>query len=973
MAWYYSVDDPSRVRDRDEPPFGRSFGELRQRPAKDLDKDCIFRHFSQPHIGHQCPVLCYFVNTASPGSEVDGLDVTFMDRNGLREFLFPTGAKAHTVPRFGILQRFIPPKGPSCEALQACWAPQVFFVIRRVNRHKLPKRPGAPSSYRRRAVTFDGPSALSEEHRTSGRTARKVKQCCDELADGLLHDNERKGAFITRLVAYFRRDLNERLWLLHTGSVRVADRDVRQEPARVDPVSLCFLTSPTRRGLQHGEGGGGGCATGGSALQAARARRRRPRSASPDGERSIRDASATKRAQLSKACRRLARELQWLRCSARPSSPGQLPASRNGPLLTPSPLDIDAPTSPPAEWAAPVQPLPPARPRLKERRKAQLPSAARAVRRRRAQRCSQPVQLAGHTDRASMRRRTIESGPAQCTVPLWDRAVRPSVSVVVAVATAQLYAAADAIDDQLYHLRSDLAAAVSTIGGESGGSAGRRYVRPPCLSVHVAAQHQWALAARPGFCGFGSVLRGLGLEEDGDEWLFPAAVARRQYPLARMEQPCRPIAVAAAAAEEAALLELWRQRQQLYTYQQMLRQIEAAVPSEMLRTTTPPRSPPVWVRTLVCSSFTAAALLAHSAPPAEAAGRGTQALRNALYYTTEELRLALPAARRRSTVAAVAARRAAAAARRRTACGGDGRPTALAQICAAGDGASLQLVVAASAAANAGVDAAPAVADAAADVADAAADVAAEEASAAAPAPTPLAPATAGFADSAAESDAEEAPPTQAVAAPSLQSVSPQAVSPQAVVGSPEAPQSAPNEPPAVDLFAAAHAADAAGACCVALLVAAAVLQTPDRGWIAALRLRLHSGSGLLSMVSRSGSNCQVCVLLSGVEVGRSEVAERTRNPVWGGELLVEPRPRPALADCPVLRLQALHKSKWTEDEDFLGCHDVVLQESSAHMQRTTLPLGPRPGVPEDLRLDRRGDGLGSIDVEWQVDEGGPF
>eukprot|EP00756_Hemistasia_phaeocysticola_P032123 Hpha_TRINITY_DN16394_c0_g1::TRINITY_DN16394_c0_g1_i3::g.58890::m.58890 len=101
----------------------------------------------------------------------------------------------------------------------------------------MPTRPEPPSAYTRRVATFESQFTCSEEHVVAAATARRLKQCCDEIADwvALVDDSERRGACVTRIVAYFRRDDKGDFWLLYTGCMRVSERAATTSVA--DPAS----------------------------------------------------------------------------------------------------------------------------------------------------------------------------------------------------------------------------------------------------------------------------------------------------------------------------------------------------------------------------------------------------------------------------------------------------------------------------------------------------------------------------------------------------------------------------------------------------------------------------------------------------------------------------------------------------------------------------------------------------------------
>ena len=209
--------------------------EIRQKPGTMLDKETLYKHFSKSDPQAPSEIVCYFVEQSGDDSSPR---VTYMDKDDLKTFLF-TAKNPH-----GLLQKFIHSQTDYCETHQAVWSPHMFFSVRRANRWRISNRSVAATT---RASTFDGPLSNCHETLCTAVTNRTLSYMCRELVDYCSQHCEASSS-LKRLVAYFRRDVKDQLWLLYTSSVRVSQSSERDStvPVRTKPVSLtpAFDCSP---------------------------------------------------------------------------------------------------------------------------------------------------------------------------------------------------------------------------------------------------------------------------------------------------------------------------------------------------------------------------------------------------------------------------------------------------------------------------------------------------------------------------------------------------------------------------------------------------------------------------------------------------------------------------------------------------------------------------------------------------------
>lgn len=180
-------------------------------------------------------------------------DIQYFDREGLCRWL-EHGRKNQT----GILQRFLRPTGGGTHnsTIQAIWTPNLCLVERRrTNKSLYDERFGLYE----RSVTFEGPNVHSTSKRVRGTILlSKIESMCNEMVShvsevtGEGHDKHHNGdrelqktaRALSRMVVYFKIDINDDIWVLFTTSLRLengggmAQLKLYEKPILSRPLNL---------------------------------------------------------------------------------------------------------------------------------------------------------------------------------------------------------------------------------------------------------------------------------------------------------------------------------------------------------------------------------------------------------------------------------------------------------------------------------------------------------------------------------------------------------------------------------------------------------------------------------------------------------------------------------------------------------------------------------------------------------------
>eukprot|EP01065_Artemidia_motanka_P049713 TRINITY_DN8313_c1_g1_i1.p1 TRINITY_DN8313_c1_g1~~TRINITY_DN8313_c1_g1_i1.p1 ORF type:complete len:536 (+),score=209.03 TRINITY_DN8313_c1_g1_i1:126-1733(+) len=210
--------------------------ELVKKQGKELDTSTIAAAFSRQADADVGIVASYMYSYEDPETSEAVTSVEFFNERGLHEFV------NRKVKKEGILQRFLVPKGTRNSVIQAVWSPRVTIVQRKTNVRSLKDKAETQRDPYSCAVTYEGPSHYSEDGTCAAKTTAKIKKICFNIVDHF-YNTEHK--HITRMVLYFKVDVDDEVWLLWCGSVRVSDR---AQPSKM-PLNLSpIFTSPAAGG-----------------------------------------------------------------------------------------------------------------------------------------------------------------------------------------------------------------------------------------------------------------------------------------------------------------------------------------------------------------------------------------------------------------------------------------------------------------------------------------------------------------------------------------------------------------------------------------------------------------------------------------------------------------------------------------------------------------------------------------------------
>ncbi|CAM9109578.1 unnamed protein product, partial [Choristocarpus tenellus] len=196
-------------------------GKVKKKLKTNIINSKIEETFNRKVLGSD--VVAYYISWESTDKTSTGVNhedktgtsIEYMDRPGLHNFLFN-----HWKGRNGILQRFIEPKGTKNALVRAIWSPKMCLLERRVNSHQLhDQRYGLYE----RSVTYDGPDIYSTAFPLRGTVLpTQVQRCCDSLVTHVGEVSFQK-VRICRMSINFKFDSRDRVWLLWSNSIRVAN------------------------------------------------------------------------------------------------------------------------------------------------------------------------------------------------------------------------------------------------------------------------------------------------------------------------------------------------------------------------------------------------------------------------------------------------------------------------------------------------------------------------------------------------------------------------------------------------------------------------------------------------------------------------------------------------------------------------------------------------------------------------------
>lgn len=147
--------------------------------------------------------------------------IDYLTVSKLKEFLFEDTYEKPM--QGGVLQRFVDPYGDHNTVIQAIWSPNLCVFNKRMNHRFLYDLGYDPYE---RAVTFDGAEVYSHSVPIRGHEiSMEMRKYCENVVKRISHVTFER-LMISRMVAYFKPDKNNRLYFLYCSSLRLNEEHV---------------------------------------------------------------------------------------------------------------------------------------------------------------------------------------------------------------------------------------------------------------------------------------------------------------------------------------------------------------------------------------------------------------------------------------------------------------------------------------------------------------------------------------------------------------------------------------------------------------------------------------------------------------------------------------------------------------------------------------------------------------------------
>ena len=200
MTWYFTAHN----------------GRIKKKNRANLISARIDEAFTKHILGYD--VIASFISVPVFDGESTNHTTTieFLDKDGLTQFLYNRRKEDSN----GILQRFIEPKGVKNELIRSIWSPKVCLLERAENIHQLhDHRYGLYE----RCVTLEGPEYYITSAPLRGPVlAGQIQKICENIVSHISEVTFGQKQ-VTRLVANFKVDSRDKIWLVYSTSIRLND------------------------------------------------------------------------------------------------------------------------------------------------------------------------------------------------------------------------------------------------------------------------------------------------------------------------------------------------------------------------------------------------------------------------------------------------------------------------------------------------------------------------------------------------------------------------------------------------------------------------------------------------------------------------------------------------------------------------------------------------------------------------------
>jgi hypothetical protein len=201
--------------------FTAKNGRIKKKSRANLIGARIEEAFTKHILGYD--VIASFITVplfTEPDPELTSVNtqttIEFLDKDRLTNFLYNRKKEDSN----GILQRFVEPKGVHNELIRAIWSPKVCLLERAENIHQLhDHRYGVYE----RCVTLEGPEYYITSAPLRGPVlAGQIQKICENVVTHI-SDVTFGQKQVTRLVANFKVDSRDKIWLTYSTSIRIND------------------------------------------------------------------------------------------------------------------------------------------------------------------------------------------------------------------------------------------------------------------------------------------------------------------------------------------------------------------------------------------------------------------------------------------------------------------------------------------------------------------------------------------------------------------------------------------------------------------------------------------------------------------------------------------------------------------------------------------------------------------------------
>ncbi|KRX00119.1 hypothetical protein PPERSA_07226 [Pseudocohnilembus persalinus] len=201
--WYFTTRDGQILRKTKERIFVENFEEIFN--LNNASSDLIGMSLTSSEVQEK------------DGQQREKIEFEYYDKSNFKDYIF------QREKTFGILQKFIEPKGHKNQIIKATWSPQFCLLSRKTNLNDLRN---AKIPLNNRVATFEGSEYLTESDSiTSPILSSDIEQLCINIVKHI-QDVSGGNILISRMVLFFKLDDKNRIWLQYCTNIKVREKYV---------------------------------------------------------------------------------------------------------------------------------------------------------------------------------------------------------------------------------------------------------------------------------------------------------------------------------------------------------------------------------------------------------------------------------------------------------------------------------------------------------------------------------------------------------------------------------------------------------------------------------------------------------------------------------------------------------------------------------------------------------------------------